>query len=111
MLAIPSVNLRDGKVVLLAGGDARHEALRFDDARQVARHWVRTGVRRLHCVDIDAATGHGHNLPTVRALLDDQVAAYQMGGGVRTRERIDELLNEGAEWVVDCLVRLGPRAP
>ena len=72
MLAIPAIDLREGKVVQLVGGDYANEAVRLDNPVEVAREWVRAGFTRLHCVDLDAATARGTNHAAIRTLLEVQ---------------------------------------
>mgnify|MGYP001792017743 CR=1 FL=1 len=59
MLAIPALDLRDGHVVQLIGGDYAHESIRLERPRDVAREWSHYGFHRLHVVDLDAATARG----------------------------------------------------
>jgi phosphoribosylformimino-5-aminoimidazole carboxamide ribotide isomerase len=66
----------------------------------VARDWVRQGFTRLHVVDLDAATGRGHNTEIIRELVRDAGVPVQVGGGVRDADRIEALLDQGASWVV-----------
>ena len=61
MIAIPAVDLREGACVQLVGGSFAREAVRLDNPVEVARAWERCGFRRLHVVDLDAATGRGSN--------------------------------------------------
>lgn len=100
MIAIPAVDLRGGKCVQLVGGDYDNEQVSLDDPHSVARDWVRQGFSRLHIVDLDAATGRGHNHEIIRDILRDSGVPVQVGGGVRDEARIERLLDEGAEWVV-----------
>lgn len=100
MLAIPAIDLRDGRCVQLVGGDYEQEALRLDDPLEVARTWVAAGFSRLHIVDLDAATGRGRNRDLVRELLQQPGVPAQVGGGVRDDESVDALLDDGAEYVV-----------
>lgn len=100
MIAIPAVDLRGGKCVQLVGGDYDAEKVRLDDPPGVARDWVREGFTRLHVVDLDAATGRGHNNEIIREILHNAGVPVQVGGGVRDESRIERLLDEGAEWVV-----------
>lgn len=100
MIAVPAVDLRGGKCVQLVGGDYADERVRLDDPAAVAYDWVRTGFRRLHVVDLDAATGRGHNHEVIREILRDVAVPVQVGGGVRDESRIERLLDEGATWVV-----------
>jgi phosphoribosylformimino-5-aminoimidazole carboxamide ribotide isomerase len=59
----------------------------------------------MHLVDLDAASGRGENAAIVRDILGEVPASVQVGGGVRSGDSIERLLDEGAEWVV-----LGARA-
>ncbi|MHB1313376.1 MAG: 1-(5-phosphoribosyl)-5-[(5-phosphoribosylamino)methylideneamino]imidazole-4-carboxamide isomerase, partial [Gemmatimonadaceae bacterium] len=105
MLAIPAIDLREGHVVQLVGGEYDREQVRLDDPRRVAFQWAAAGFTRVHVVDLDAATGRGSNRETVTQLLFDGATAIQVGGGVRTDEDVASLLAGGAEAVV-----LGTRA-
>ena len=100
MLAIPAIDLREGCVVQLVGGDFEKEKIRIGDPRDVARRWTGYGFSRLHVVDLDAATGRGTNRPLVRDLLADATTPVQVGGGVRTTEAIESLVSDGAAFVV-----------
>lgn len=105
MIAIPAVDLREGACVQLVGGSYANEALRLDNPLEVARGWMRAGFQRMHVVDLDAATGRGDNAASVRDILAEVPASIQVGGGIRSGDTIERLLQEGASWVV-----LGTRA-
>jgi phosphoribosylformimino-5-aminoimidazole carboxamide ribotide isomerase len=105
MIAIPAVDLREGACVQLVGGSYADEQVRLDNPLEVARGWARAGFRRIHLVDLDAATGRGDNSAIVRDILGEIHVAVQVGGGVRSGDTIERLLEEGATWVV-----LGTRA-
>jgi phosphoribosylformimino-5-aminoimidazole carboxamide ribotide isomerase len=105
MLAIPAIDLREGHVVQLVGGEYDREQVRLDEPRRVARQWADAGFARIHVIDLDAATGRGSNRKSVLQLLWDQAAALQVGGGVRSEEDLASLLDAGAVSVI-----LGTRA-
>lgn len=105
MIAIPAIDLREGACVQLVGGSYAHEAVRLDNPIEVARGWMRSGFQRMHVVDLDAATGRGDNAAIVRDILEDVPASIQVGGGIRSGDTIERLLQEGASWIV-----LGTRA-
>ena len=100
MIAIPAVDLRDGACVQLVGGSFAQERVRLENPVDVARSWEHYGFRRLHVVDLDAATGHGSNITVVRSLLLDSSVPIQVGGGVRSSELVQELLDAGAQNVI-----------
>jgi phosphoribosylformimino-5-aminoimidazole carboxamide ribotide isomerase len=100
MIAIPAIDLREGACVQLVGGEYAQEKVRLDDPVAVARKWQALGFHTLHIVDLDAATGKGSNLETVAKLLALPDLDFQVGGGVRSRERIADLLAAGAARVI-----------
>ena len=105
MRVIPAIDLRDGACVQLVGGSYANERVRIDDPVAVAKNWASLGFRRIHIVDLDAATERGSNRSVVKAIVDATDLEVQCGGGVRDVETIDELLDMGASEVV-----LGTRA-
>ena len=100
MIAIPAVDLRGGHCVQLVGGDYADERVRLDDPLAVARDWARFGFTRVHVVDLDAATGRGTNDDIIRNILRESAVPVQVGGGVRQESQIEQLLDDGASWVV-----------
>jgi phosphoribosylformimino-5-aminoimidazole carboxamide ribotide isomerase len=100
MIAMPAVDLRDGACVQLVGGAYDDERVRLEDPVGVAREWALAGFRQLHVVDLDAATGRGSNAGVVEEILRAGDLVVQVGGGVRSEERVEELLDLGAARVV-----------
>jgi phosphoribosylformimino-5-aminoimidazole carboxamide ribotide isomerase len=100
MQVIPAIDLRDGACVQLVGGSYADERVRIADPVAVAARWTGAGFKRLHVVDLDAATGRGSNKGTVKQLLAANGVRLQCGGGVRDLETIKELLDAGASEVV-----------
>jgi phosphoribosylformimino-5-aminoimidazole carboxamide ribotide isomerase len=66
----------------------------------VAIAWRRYGFHHLHVVDLDAITGPANNVEQVGAIVATTDAEVQVGGGIRSRERIQEALDDGAQRVV-----------
>ena len=100
MIVIPAVDLREGHCVQLVGGSYDREVIRLDDPVDVAARWERAGFRTLHIVDLDAATGRGSNRDIIRMILESANCETQVGGGVRTTEDVDALLEAGADRVI-----------
>jgi phosphoribosylformimino-5-aminoimidazole carboxamide ribotide isomerase len=100
MIAIPAVDLRGGACVQLVGGSYDDERVRLSDPLRVARCWTDYGFRRLHVVDLDAATGGGSNAALIDAIVREVDAEVQVGGGVRSTTRIEQLVAAGAARVV-----------
>lgn len=102
MELIPSIDLRGGRVVRLEQGDYARET-RYDfDPVEVARGFEAAGARRVHVVDLDGARdGQAGNDAEIRKILAAcPKLAVQVGGGMRTRERVQEVLAAGAARVV-----------
>ncbi len=100
MIAIPAVDLREGACVQLVGGSYEREQVRLPDPVGVARSWEQEGFRRLHIVDLDAATGNGSNARVIDDILREVQADVQVGGGVRSAEQVEQLFHAGASRVV-----------
>ena len=121
MIVIPAVDLREGACVQLVGGEYEAERVRLEDPVAVAREWARLGFRRLHVVDLDAATGRGSNSALVEEIVrDGGVELVQVGGGVRDEDAVERVLSAGAGAVVvgtrgvedpDWLAELADRYP
>jgi len=99
---IPSIDLRSGRVVRLAQGDYARETVYDADPVEQARRFAAAGAVRIHVVDLDAARDGGEgNSEVVRALLAAvPKARVQLGGGMRSRERVEAALAAGADRVV-----------
>lgn len=101
MIVYAAIDLRGGRVVQLVGGELDDERVSLPDAAAVASGWVAAGFTALHVVDLDAALGLGSNASDVDAVIAASGAAHvQVGGGIRTTERVRELLEAGAVTVV-----------
>jgi len=100
MIAIPAIDLRGGACVQLVGGSFANEALRIDDPNSALLRWQSAGFTRLHVVDLDAAVGAGDNTREIASLLSATSIPMQVGGGVRTSDRVRHLLEQGADRVV-----------
>ena len=101
MLIIPAVDLRAGRCVRLLQGRAEAETVFSDDPVAVARRWQSEGAPRLHVVDLDGAFGGG---PAQTAIIRDIAGAVsipvEVGGGLRSPEHIETVLEAGARWAI-----------
>ncbi len=100
MIAIPAVDLREGRCVQLVGGRPSEEKVSLDNPSLVALRWWEIGFRQLHVVDLDAALGTGTNDSVVGEVVAGTPADTQVGGGVRADDRADILFATGAQRIV-----------
>jgi len=67
----------------------------------VAKQWVDQGAMRLHVVDLDGAkTGEPINLPAIEAIVGAVPVPIQVGGGLRDRARVAQMLDMGVQRVI-----------
>lgn len=99
MRVIPSIDLMDGKCVRLVRGEKR-SAIAYDkDPIAIANEYIQNGAALIHVVDLDGAfTGGMKNLGIIRQLA--KRFTIQVGGGIRSEERIKQLLELGATKAV-----------
>ncbi|GGO00093.1 1-(5-phosphoribosyl)-5-[(5-phosphoribosylamino)methylideneamino]imidazole-4-carboxamide isomerase [Haloarcula pellucida] len=99
---VPAVDMQDGQVVQLVGGERGTEKT-YGDPVEAAERWVEAGARTLHLVDLDGAfEGERENADAIDAVLSavgDDVDV-QLGGGIRTAEDAVSLLDRGVDRVI-----------
>jgi len=100
MLVIPAVDIMDGKCVRLVKGDPTRSKVYFDDPLDAAKLLENKGAELIHLVDLDAALGSGQNSDAVKRILKNARVKVQIGGGIRTLEKAESLLQLGAFRVI-----------
>jgi phosphoribosylformimino-5-aminoimidazole carboxamide ribotide isomerase len=96
MLILPAIDLRNGKCVNLVQGRAEDETVFSDDPVGMAERWEAEGAEYLHLVDLDGAfEGSSANLHIVKKIVEAVNIPVQLGGGIRTMERLDAVLALG----------------
>lgn len=101
MYLLPAIDLLDGRAVRLAKGDYHAVTVYNDDPAYQAQLFEEAGATWLHVVDLDGAkSGNPDNLEVVRAILARTSLKVEVGGGVRSLEAADRLLDAGATRVI-----------
>jgi len=110
MRLIPSMDLLGGKVVRLLKGE-RRSAHAYPVAPEAwVRRLVDAGARRVHLVDLDAAFG-GPPQRQLRLFAQSWPGVdFQLGGGLRSREAVQAVLDDGFDAVVGTLALEHPEA-
>ncbi|HEX9121924.1 MAG TPA: 1-(5-phosphoribosyl)-5-[(5-phosphoribosylamino)methylideneamino]imidazole-4-carboxamide isomerase [Actinomycetota bacterium] len=93
---IPAIDLRGGKCVRLFRGDPNAQTTYEADPVETAVRFEQEGARRLHVVDLDAALGTGSNREVIVAICRSVAVPVQVGGGLRTMEAVERVLQDGA---------------
>ena len=102
----PAIDLKGGHCVRLRQGRADDATVYGDDPVEMALHWQELGGRALHVVDLDGAfngaPAHAEIVAKISAALKIPV---EIGGGLRTDEHVQIMLDAGVSRVI-----LGTRA-
>ena len=101
MLLIPAVDLKNGRCVRLWQGQMDAETVYSDDPLAMAQGWVAQGATWLHVVDLDGAVeGEPRNLSAIEQIVKTVPVPVQVGGGVRSVDRIKRYLGFGVARVI-----------
>jgi len=109
---IPAVDVQDGEVVQLVGGE-RGTGKRYGDPVEAAERWIEAGAETLHLVDLDGAfEGDRVNADAIEVVVEavggdgedagdgGDGVGLQLGGGIRTAEGARDLLDLGLDRVI-----------
>src|SRR4051812_9543987 len=100
MELIPAIDLKEGRCVRLFKGDFDAETVYSNEPATVLERYRALGARRVH-VDLDGARdGEQPNREIIVKLAGLRIARLQVGGGLRTLDRIRALLDSGIERAV-----------
>lgn len=101
MIILPAIDIRGGKAVRLYQGDYTKEEVVAKDIYEQAKEFQRLGATHLHLVDLDGAKqGAGINEEIILKLAKTVDMSIEVGGGIRTLDRIDKLLGNGIDKVI-----------
>jgi phosphoribosylformimino-5-aminoimidazole carboxamide ribotide isomerase len=101
MLAIPAIDIKDGKVVRLLQGRYTELIVYSHDPVEIAKTWQKEGAKRLHIIDLDGAlAGEVKNIPILRQIVENIDIPVQFGGGLRSMEDVVAVLSIGVKWII-----------
>ncbi len=93
-MIIPCIDLMGGDVVQLVQG--KEKALTGGTPEEMLQKF--SGFDTIQVIDLDAAIGNGANDSLVEFLTSH--AKCRVGGGVRSKERFEKLIEQGADRVI-----------
>ena len=101
MFLFPAIDLRNGRVVRLHQGDYAQQKTYDTDPLEQAKTFEAAGATWLHIVDLDGArSGVMTHAGVMETICRNTKLKVEVGGGVRTAETIDALLNIGVTRVI-----------
>src|SRR5262245_2297302 len=104
MQLLPAIDIRDGRCVRLLYGDYAKETRYEVDPVELATQYAELGARWLHVVDLDGAKrGEPVNLALIRRMRDAAGVDVQLGGGIRTRASLEQVLGVATRAVIGSL--------
>ena len=96
MQIFPAIDLSGGQVVRLYQGDYDQMTVYGADPCAVARDFIAAGAKYLHVVDLAGAKdGTLANFESIAAIAKQGGLYIEVGGGIRTEERIQQYLDLG----------------
>ncbi len=101
MIVFPAVDIKGGRCVRLLQGRPEKSKQYYEEPREAALHWQELGAVALHLVDLDGALSQsGENRRCVQEVLGGLGIPVQVGGGLRSLDDVECLLEAGAARVV-----------
>src|SRR6188768_3069037 len=100
MRIIPAIDIIDGKCVRLVQGDYAQKTIYNENPLDVAKSFEDAGLTHLHLVDLDGAkAGRVVSWKVVESITSGTSLKVDFGGGIKTTEEVERLLNLGVDQV------------
>lgn len=101
MIIFPAIDIKNNKSVRLSQGDFNKINIYSDDPFNMAVKWKEQGGTFLHLVDLDGARNEEIiNRKSIEKIAKNIGLPVQVGGGIRSEKRVEELLETGVERVI-----------
>lgn len=101
MELIPAIDLKEGRCVRLFKGDFAAETVYSNDPVSVLDRYRELGARTVHVVDLDGARdGNQPNRDVILEMAQKRRVRLQVGGGLRSLDRVIRLLDAGIDRAV-----------
>ena len=101
MIILPAIDIKDNKCVRLTQGDFNKVKVYSTDPLDIALQWQEQGAKYLHLVDLDGAESEDFvNRKSLEKILKTIDIPIQVGGGIRSKAKVELLLNLGAKRII-----------
>jgi phosphoribosylformimino-5-aminoimidazole carboxamide ribotide isomerase len=101
LIIYPAIDIKNGKCVRLVQGQFSNETVYSDNPVEMAKSFEQLGAEYIHVVDLDGARlGEPQNSSIVSEMALKLGIPIQLGGGIRTVEMIESILQKGVKRVV-----------
>ncbi len=100
MELIPAIDIIDGKCVRLSKGDFNKKIVYNDNPLEVAKIFESAGIKRLHIVDLDGASGQSlKNIQVLESIAGNTSLIIDYGGGIKRNEDVETVFDAGASMI------------
>lgn len=100
MRVVPAVDILDGRCVNLVQGDYGQSTVFSDDPVAQGIAFRDAGADLVHIVDLEGAKAGRCCVEVELRALKDAGVAFEVGGGIRTIETVEQVVSAGAERVI-----------
>lgn len=101
MIVIPAIDLLEGKCVRLYQGDFNQTEQVADDPFNQLDRFIEDGAEMIHIVDLDGARDQSkRQYQLIQQLCERSSVPIQIGGGIRSLETVEQLIEAGASRLV-----------
>ena len=100
MYIIPAIDILNGKVVRLREGDYEQATFYGVTLEEMIEKYHSQGTEFIHIIDLNGARGDFSNQKFLFDILQNSEMKVQYGGGVRSIEKVKELIDMGIHRVI-----------
>ncbi len=100
MIIYPDIELQKGRCVNLRRGRSEEPIVYDIDPIEAARDFAAQGAEWIHVVDLDAVFNQGDNAEVIQRIIGEAGCPVQVGGAIRSMERVHHWIDAGAQRVV-----------
>lgn len=98
---IPSIDIKEEKCVKLVRDEKGSRIIISEDPLLIAKFWESEGAECLHIIDLDGAIeGKRRNWSIIEKIIRGVSIPVEVGGGLRIREDVINVLKAGARWAI-----------
>jgi 1-(5-phosphoribosyl)-5-[(5-phosphoribosylamino)methylideneamino] imidazole-4-carboxamide isomerase/N-(5'phosphoribosyl)anthranilate isomerase len=118
---LPAIDVKDGVAIRLTKGELDNQS-KYGDPLEVAGEFVKSGVKWIHLVDLDAAFGLGNNFKILDSIIKSVDIKIQLSGGIIDDESLNRALTtncsrinlgtaalDNLEWVESVIKKHGDK--
>ena len=98
---IPAIDLKNKKCVRLYKGEYEKSVTYNEDPIQQAKEFEKMGFKKIHIIDIDAATNNPSKNKDVITQIKNKISMeIQLGGGIRSNDQIKFWFERGIDNLI-----------